>query len=136
MGGVNDRGSKPTKKFDSSELARLTKPSTTEPTLDEADEAFREWDEQPAGTPYLHAKPVTQPPRPTLNIPAPGDLTRSRTATVHDPFTTGLLAEVARRSQTTELSPDQIKAAASEDDLDHEDEDKTPPVTSPRIIRR
>src|SRR5574337_1994919 len=109
MGEVNDRGSKPTKKFDSSELARLTAPGP----LDDADEALREWTDEPR-TPHAHAKPIiaqgsrvaagTAPPTGTT---APADVQRSRTATVHDPFTTGLLAEVARRSQTAELSPDQ-----------------------------
>jgi hypothetical protein len=34
-----------------------------------------------------------------------------RTATVDDPLTTSLLAEVARRSHTIEVSPDQIDDA-------------------------
>lgn len=35
----------------------------------------------------------------------------SRTTTVDDPLTTSLLAEVARRSRTVEVSPDQIDEA-------------------------
>jgi len=133
MGGVNDRGSKPTKKFDSTELARLTKPSET---LDDADEALREWSEEPAGTPYAHQKPVPHARVAAgTNAPAGGDPQRSRTATVHDPFTTGLLAEVARRSQTAELSPDQIRQATDEAADDDDDDEKTPPVVSPRIKR-
>ena len=38
----------------------------------------------------------------------------SRTSTVDDPLTTELLAEVARRSQTIEVSPDMVNAAADD----------------------
>lgn len=132
MGGVNDRGGKPTKKFDSSELARLTAPGP----LDDADEALREWTDEPSSTPHAHAKPIiAQGSRVAAGTAPPAaDLQRSRTATVHDPFTTGLLAEVARRSQTAELSPEQVKQALEQDE--DEDDDKTPPVVSPRIIKR
>lgn len=41
-----------------------------------------------------------------------GEIARSRTSTVHDPLTTGLLAEASRRSQTIELDDDVIQDAA------------------------
>ena len=40
---------------------------------------------------------------------APDAISLGRTKTLHDPMTTGLLAEVARRSQTAEFDEDQIK---------------------------
>jgi len=54
----------------------------------------------------------------TPAVPAklPGDSVRSRTATRHDPLTTELLAEVSRRSQTLDVSPDMVEEAQQQAD--------------------
>jgi hypothetical protein len=41
------------------------------------------------------------------------EVARSRTATVHDPMTTGLLAEASRRSQTIELDDETLEEATN-----------------------
>jgi hypothetical protein len=48
-------------------------------------------------------------------VPAPNAPLVSRTATLDDPLTTSLLAEITRRSRTIDVSPDQIAEAV---DLD------------------
>jgi hypothetical protein len=125
MGGVNNRPAKPTQPFDSQKLARLNEEmvsaSVAEPFDDEADNAFDELSlelaDQPASHPHVVAQPAapasrlaqgTTPPRGTPQIetePDPAIDLRSRTATIHDPLTTSLLAEVARRAQTVDLPP-------------------------------
>lgn len=42
------------------------------------------------------------------------DLLISRTATLDDPLTTSLLAEVTRRSRTIEVAPEQVNEAVDE----------------------
>jgi hypothetical protein len=59
-------------------------------------------------------KPEAAPAPPTLT-PIP----RSRTATIDDPLTTQVLAEVARRAQTMDLDPEAIKKL-----VNHEPEDE------------
>jgi hypothetical protein len=86
-----DRHLRRTRRFDSSQLAELTKKPVEEQlqqpgTSDDGEEA-------------------------ALAI-------ASRTATVHDPLTTELLAEVARRSQTIEVSPDMVDTAIEEAEPD------------------
>ena len=86
MGEGDSRTPKRAVRYDSRELARISKSKV--PT-----EA--EWDARVASG-------------------APGDrdpAVIARTATVDDPLTTSLLAEVARRSRTVEVSPDQIDEA-------------------------
>jgi hypothetical protein len=63
------------------------------------------------------AVPASDPPS------APGAPLISRTATLDDPFTTSLLAEIARRSRTVDVSPEQIAEAmdAGPDDNDPDD---------------
>jgi hypothetical protein len=86
MGEGDKRNSRRSAKYDSRELARLSKKLV--PT-----EA--EWDEKVAAGALKQA-----------------DLqTAARTATLDDPLTTSLLAEVARRSKTIEVSPEQIDEA-------------------------
>jgi hypothetical protein len=86
MGEGDQRRSRRTARYDSRELARLSKKHT-------ATEA--EWDERVAsGTPKASDSPLV-----------------SRTETVDDPLTTSLLAEVARRSKTIDVSPEQIDEA-------------------------
>ena len=49
----------------------------------------------------------------------------SRTATLDDPLTTSLLAEVARRSQTIDVSPEQIAEARDIEPGDRDPDDST-----------
>jgi|GEM_PF-5142576 len=86
MGEGDKRQSKRVVRYDSRELARLSKQQVP---------SEAEWDEKVASG-------------------APKDVDAaliSRTATLDDPLTTSLLAEVARRSMTIEVSPDQIDEA-------------------------
>jgi hypothetical protein len=86
MGEGDSRHSKRAVRYDSRELARLSKQHV--PT-----EA--EWDAKVAAA-----------------APTAADLAAmARTATLDDPLTTSLLAEVARRSQTVEVSPEQVDEA-------------------------
>ena len=117
MGGVHrrDREARPTTKFDSTELAELSKkpdPETDTEIVDELD------------PPTVRLAAGTTPPA-DQRAEA---VARSRTTTAHDPLTTSLLAEVTRRTQTAELSPDDL-------DLD-KPEEKPAPTASPRLIRR
>src|SRR4051812_10167922 len=81
MGEGEQRRSKRSARYDSRELAVLSKKQTPSET---------DWDEKIAAgsqkLPLAHA---------------------SRTTTVDDPLTTRILAEVARRTNTVEVSPDQ-----------------------------
>lgn len=97
MGEGDQRQSKRVVRYDSRELARLSKRHV--PT-----EA--EWDEKVAsGGPKDAAAALM-----------------SRTSTVDDPLTTSLLAEVTRRSMTVEVSADQIDEARALVDHDPSDE--------------
>jgi len=95
MGEGDKPQSKRVVRYDSRELARVSKRHV--PT-----EA--EWD----------AKVAAGAPK------DPEAAALSRTATLDDPLTTSLLAEVARRSMTIEVSPDQIDEAKA---LDLDDDD-------------
>lgn len=62
--------------------------------------------------------PASEPAAPRLAGPGPARIPRSstppltsRTATLDDPLTTSLLAEIARRPSTVEMSPAQLAAA-------------------------
>ncbi len=81
MGKRDDTRSRPTKEFDSARLAALTKEQLSEA---EAKQVF-------------------------VSEASDDSISLGRTATLDDPMTTGLLAEVARRSQTTEFDDDAIK---------------------------
>lgn len=86
---------------------------------DSDDAAFHEWNELtpvPAGS-QTEARPAT-----------------SRTATLSDPLTTGLLAEVARRSQTIEVGPQTIEEAIQRASIDPDDEITRPGM--PSRVRR
>jgi len=87
MGEGEQRRSKRTARYDTRELAVLSKKQTPS----EAD-----WDEKIAAG--------------SQKLPVAVALS-TRTTTVDDPLTTRILAEVARRSQTVEVSPDQIDEA-------------------------
>jgi hypothetical protein len=86
MGEGDKRQSKRVVRYTSRDLARLSKHQAPSPA---------EWDEKVAS-----------------GAPKDAEAARiSRTATLDDPLTTSLLAEVARRSMTIEVSPDQIDEA-------------------------
>lgn len=97
--GDNNRHSRPTIRFNTNDLARLTKQEVVSVPMDEVEDAVNEWEEDaipaiiPAGS-QPNAEPTT-----------------SRTATLPDPLTTGVLAEVARRSRTVEVAPESIEDA-------------------------
>ena len=119
MGGVNDRRSRPTKPFDSQRLAKQIEEESAPAKAPDEDDIFKEWGIEPAQAPRLAAG--TTPPegvRPVVeNLPA-----RARATTVHDPLTTSLLAEVARRTKTIDIAP----AAKPRDD------DNVPPAKRPK----
>ena len=83
MGEGDKRQSKRVVRYDSRELARISKQHAP---------SEAEWDEKVASGAPKDAEAAL----------------RSRTATLDDPLTTSLLAEVARRTMTIEVSPDQI----------------------------
>ena len=89
MGKRDDRSARTTREFDSARLAALTKEQ-----LDDA------------GVQQIAAP--TEPPDVEVAL--------GRTTTLDDPMTTGLLAEVARRSQTSEFDDDVIKEVLSKID--------------------
>lgn len=87
--GDGDKHARQTARFDSRKLAELTKTHIPAETGND--------DHGVPGTPKPH--PLAMP----------------RTTTLDDPLTTCLLAEVARRSRTIELSPAQIDEAMNHD---------------------
>lgn len=58
-----------------------------------------------------------------------------RTKTLDDPMTTGLLAEVARRSQTVEFDSEVIETLLDQID-DAQSGDQTEQKSHPRVVRR
>lgn len=101
MGDGDKRAPKRVVRYDSRELARISRRHV--PT-----EA--EWDEKVASG-------------------APKDVEAaliSRTATLDDPLTTSLLAEVARRSMTIDVSPDQIDEVTELEPGEREDHADAP----------
>jgi hypothetical protein len=143
MGGVNDRRSRPTKPFDSQRLARLTEDvesvqAAAHDNDEDEDDLLKEWGvepvvefelaDQPSSHPHVVAQPVpVAESRATGTTPAQGvrlaagtsppvEL-RSRAATIYDPLTTSVLAEVTRRTQTLDMPPMQSSESdAREDD--------------------
>lgn len=95
--GEDTRHSRPTLQFDSRELARLTAKEIVTVPMDEVEDAFGEWDDEDVPI-AAGSQPQAMP-------------TTSRTATLSDPLTTGLLAEVARRSRTREVSAGTLEEA-------------------------
>jgi hypothetical protein len=99
MPGVNDRRARPTIPFDSQRLARES---------EEDPEALEEGEFELADPPASHPRVVSQtsrlasgttPPQGARRVTGtdPPEI-RSRTSTVHDPLTTSVLAEIARRA--------------------------------------
>ncbi|MBC7976679.1 MAG: hypothetical protein H7138_17030 [Myxococcales bacterium] len=107
MGDGDQRLSKRVVRFDSRDLARISKrlaPSEAE------------WDANIASA---------------AGAPKDADAARiSRTATLDDPLTTSLLAEVARRSMTVDVSPDQIDEATDLEPGEPREHDATAGTTS------
>ena len=133
---MGDRRARTTRSYSDAELVALTKKSIVggESTDINSDEdPFADWTDEPgpiAAGSQGEALPTT-----------------SRTATLCDPLTTGLLAEVARRSQTIELDPTAVEAAKKNtQEIDRASLDKalksarmpegtTPPTTTKRRSR-
>jgi hypothetical protein len=75
-------------------------------------------EDKPAADKPAPAKPATVPTVRKLAEARPARIAKSssppltsRTATLDDPLTTSLLAEIARRPSTVEMSPEQLAAA-------------------------
>lgn len=99
---MGDRRARTTRSYGENELVELTKKSIVggSEAIDEAvesDDPFAEWNEDGAAV-ATGSQPAALP-------------TTSRTATLADPLTTGLLAEVARRTSTVELDPSAVAVA-------------------------
>jgi hypothetical protein len=92
MGKRDDVRGRKTREFDSARLAALTK------------EKLSDADAQPIAAP----EDIKLSPEEVISF--------GRARTLDDPLTTGLLAEVARRSQTTEFDDDLIKEVISKID--------------------
>jgi hypothetical protein len=93
MGKRDDVKPRKTREFDSARLAALTK------------EKLSDAEAQQIAAPLTTADPITA-----------DQISVGRAMTLDDPMTTGLLAEVARRSQTTEFDDDVIKDVLSKID--------------------
>jgi len=123
MSRVSDRPSRNTIPFDSEKLAR------------ESEAAEADGDDPLAGLelaepPPAHPNVIPQPPRQASGTTPPA--TRARTVTAHDPFTTSLLAEVARRAQTIETAPmrlEDLDDVNATDAADRDRDDLTPTTT-------
>ena len=92
MGKRDDTKSRRTREFDSARLAALTKEQAAEAEAHAAAEA------QAAAAQALLQQNA-----------APDEISVGRAATLDDPMTTGLLAEVARRSQTADFDEELVK---------------------------
>ncbi|MCW5807076.1 MAG: hypothetical protein KIT31_32265 [Deltaproteobacteria bacterium] len=82
---------------------KLAKPAVDRaPAGEDLDDAFREWEQMAHGTPpRTHTRPI----RHAEGTGAAPNV--SRTATVHDPLTTGVLAEVTRRPEAAAVDEDE-----------------------------
>jgi hypothetical protein len=103
MGKRDDIRGRSTREFDSARLAALTK----HPAGTETKPAEPKLEAKPAGTGPLPRSSSAQSE--VQQIDAPPNIALGRTTTLDDPMTTGLLAEVARRSQTAEFDEELIK---------------------------
>lgn len=94
MGSGDDKPhARATRELDRETLLKLTREASA------GDAAVVEWDDIADGKP--DGEPDERP-------------VASRAATVHDPLTMALLAEVARNSRTAEMDPSKIEAALRE----------------------
>ena len=102
---MGDRSGRTTQRFDNAALVAATKKSIVAQDQPEEDDPLAEWEELTPDQIPMGSQPDALP-------------TTSRTATVHDPMTTGLLAEVARRTSTMEIDPSTMMAAAVRSTVD------------------
>jgi hypothetical protein len=102
---MGDRDRRTTQRFDNAALVAATKKSIVSQDQPDEDDPLADWDELTPDAIPMGSQPDALP-------------TTSRTATVHDPMTTGLLAEVARRTSTMEIDPSTIMAAAVRSTVD------------------
>jgi hypothetical protein len=106
MGG---RRARTTRSYADNELLELTKKSIVGDSIGntgEHDDPFEEWNEE-GGAVAMGSQSEALP-------------ATSRTATLADPMTTGLLAEVARRTSTVELDPSTVEVARKTREIDPE----------------
>jgi hypothetical protein len=115
--GRNDRNDRSTRTLDPAELKKLARASA-EPQADEDVGDDVGADEVPQS-----AAVSQQPP--------PG----SRTATLDDPLTAALLAEVTRNTRTQEFDPAELIADLKKPETDSNGND-TPPLPHPALKRR
>ena len=102
---MGDRSGRTTQRFDNAALVAATKKSIVSQDPPPDDDPLADWDDLTPDAIPMGSQPDALP-------------TTSRTATVHDPMTTGLLAEVARRTSTMEIDPSTIMAAAVRSTVD------------------
>jgi hypothetical protein len=102
---MGDRSGRTTQRFDNAALVAATKKSIVSQDPPQDDDPLADWDDLTPDAIPMGSQPDALP-------------TTSRTATVHDPMTTGLLAEVARRTSTMEIDPSTIMAAAVRSTVD------------------
>src|SRR5262245_24056122 len=115
MSGVTDRRPRPTIPFDSKGLAEQSELKGQGEGEEEDEEVEFELAEHPAPHPHVVAAGTTRlatgttPPEgvrhQAATVPMPLGEARSRTTTVHDPLTTSVLAEVARRAEAMDAAP-------------------------------
>ncbi|MDB4956832.1 MAG: hypothetical protein JWO36_4401 [Myxococcales bacterium] len=124
--------------FNSQKLAQQTEDELRTASVDDDDDPFKEWGIEPAPGGSRLAAGTTPPhgvrPPVMSNAPAPTPVQppnemRARSATIHDPLTTSLLAEVARRAPTVDMSPDDIEDALDSLDAGGEPGTPSPPST-------
>ena len=92
MGKRDDTKPRRTREFDSARLAALTKENLPDSEVQQIAAPAQEAAEDAAE-----------------DAPEPEPISLGRATTLDDPMTTGLLAEVARRSQTTDFDEELIK---------------------------
>jgi hypothetical protein len=95
---MGDRSSRTTEPFQNMDLLELTKKPIVNVSVDDIEE-YDPLDDEWTAPGFASGSNVAAEP------------TRARTPTVHDPMTTGLLAEVARRKPTIELDSETLATA-------------------------
>lgn len=127
MGEGDQRSPKPAAHYLRRVLVRPSQPPA-QGTPGEPDQEASAAPSGCTGTPSAEGTPTTPPSM--AGAPSALDLPLPRTKTLDDPLTTSLLAEVARRSRTIEVSPDQI-ADAMDAEPSNSDPDEPAPLAPP-----
>ena len=99
---MGERSGRTTRRFESADLIERTKKPIVAPEdrlATQDDDPLGDWDELTPPVVATGSQPQALP-------------TTARTATVHDPMTTAMLAEVARRTSTMEIDPSTMADAA------------------------